>query len=107
MAKKRLSPRKRGYIYRWEVCRKLFLQRNPLCRICESMGFDVPATVIDHIQAHRGDPRLFWDEDNWQALCAPCHDTRKQADDLRGYHTAIGPDGWPTDPRHPHNALKT
>jgi len=35
--------------------------------------------VIDHIQAHRGDERLFWLESNLQVLCkAPCHDSHKQ-----------------------------
>ncbi|MGN8738508.1 HNH endonuclease signature motif containing protein [Bilifractor sp. HCP3S3_D3] len=38
-----------------------------------------PATVVDHIVPHRGDPKLFWDRSNWQALCKRCHDkkTRK------------------------------
>ncbi|WP_323784771.1 HNH endonuclease signature motif containing protein [Thalassovita sp.] len=36
------------------------------------------ATVVDHIKAHRGDERLFWDRTNWQPLCAPCHNRHKQ-----------------------------
>ena len=35
-----------------------------------------PATVVDHIVPHRGDPRLFWDEKNWQPLCKECHDRK-------------------------------
>ena len=33
-------------------------------------------TVVDHIVPHRGDARLFWDEDNWQPLCKSCHDRK-------------------------------
>jgi 5-methylcytosine-specific restriction protein A len=36
----------------------------------------VPATVVDHIVPHRGDPVLFWDEANWQGLCKLCHDAK-------------------------------
>jgi 5-methylcytosine-specific restriction protein A len=37
--------------------------------------------VVDHIRPHMGDPALFWDEGNWQALCdytSPfnCHGTK-------------------------------
>ena len=31
------------------------------------------ATDVDHIIAHRGDPKLFWDQSNWRALCHSCH----------------------------------
>jgi 5-methylcytosine-specific restriction protein A len=31
------------------------------------------ATILDHITPHRGIHRLFWDQDNWQGLCVPCH----------------------------------
>jgi 5-methylcytosine-specific restriction protein A len=33
----------------------------------------VPATVTDHIEAHKGDMKLFWDPDNWQSLCTGCN----------------------------------
>lgn len=31
---------------------------------------------VDHIVKHDGDPMRFWDRDNLQPLCPPCH-TRK------------------------------
>ena len=31
-------------------------------------GMLTPATVVDHVIPHRGDQKLFWDEDNWQAV---------------------------------------
>lgn len=32
-----------------------------------------PATDVDHVIPHRGNERLFWNEQNWQALCYECH----------------------------------
>ena len=39
------------------------------------------ATVVDHIQPHRGDPKLFWDQSNWQSLCKRCHDKKTGLED--------------------------
>ncbi|WP_232215691.1 HNH endonuclease signature motif containing protein [Paracoccus sp. J55] len=36
------------------------------------------ATLVDHIKPHRGDKALFWNWNNWQALCTPCHNRHKQ-----------------------------
>jgi len=32
-------------------------------------GIIKPATDVDHVIPHRGNRSLFWDEENWQALC--------------------------------------
>ena len=64
----------RGYDSRWRSARKRYLVRHPLCALCWKEGKTVPATVVDHVIPHRGDPRLFWDEGNWQPLCKGCHD---------------------------------
>lgn len=40
--------------------------------------------VADHRTAHRGDGRLFWDENNIETLCKPCHDGAKQRAEQRG-----------------------
>lgn len=66
----------RGYDARWRKARALFLQKHPLCVFCQAEGKLVPATVVDHAIPHRGDPRLFWDEKNWQPLCKDCHDQK-------------------------------
>lgn len=39
------------------------------------------ASVVDHITPHRGDYALFWDQANWQSLCAPHHNGAKQSID--------------------------
>lgn len=64
----------------------------------------IPASVVDHIVAHKGDQVLFWDTDNWQALCKPHHDSTKQAEETHGFSSEMGIDGWPVDPKHPANA---
>lgn len=68
----------RGYGYKWQKARARFLQANPLCCFCERRGRITVATVVDHITPHRGDQELFWDINNWQPLCAPCHNSIKQ-----------------------------
>ena len=73
------SASSRGYGKRWQKASKAFLRRHPLCAECERNGRYVAATVVDHITPHRGDPKLFWDESNWQPLCKACHDRRRTA----------------------------
>lgn len=73
----------RGYGRRWQKASKAFLHRNPLCVQCAKQGRYVKATVVDHVIPHRGDPVLFWDQNNWQALCKPCHDKKTGMEDSR------------------------
>jgi 5-methylcytosine-specific restriction protein A len=74
--RKRPSAARRGYGLRWRRARRAFLASHPLCAACQAQGRVVPATVIDHAVPHRGDPKLFWDESNWAALCKRCHDAK-------------------------------
>ena len=71
----------RGYGSRWQKARKCYLEAHPLCVECMKAGRYVKATDIDHIKAHRGDPVLFWDESNWQALCHRCHSEKTRRED--------------------------
>lgn len=66
----------RGYGYRWQQARSRFLRLNPLCCECRKQGQYREATVVDHIEPHKGDQQLFWDEKNWQPLCKPHHDEK-------------------------------
>lgn len=66
----------RGYDGRWQKARKAYLSAHPVCVECLKGGRVEAATVVDHIQPHRGDQRLFWDTNNWQALCKRCHDQK-------------------------------
>lgn len=72
----------RGYDARWRKARLAYLQRHPLCVLCEEAGRVVPAGVVDHIQDHKGDALLFWDESNWRALCATHHNQRVDSGDF-------------------------
>ena len=72
----------RGYNYRWQQARERFLRAHPLCLYCEREGRITAATVVDHRIPHRGDERLFWDESNWQALCAAHHSSEKQREEI-------------------------
>ena len=85
---------------KWKRLRAFQLKQHPLCAFCMRKGLVVPATVVDHIESHRGDWNKFV-TGKLQSLCAPCHDGAKQEIDKRGYSTEIGVDGWPTDPQHP------
>jgi 5-methylcytosine-specific restriction endonuclease McrA len=61
------------YGYRWQLARKRFLARNPLCVECLKADKLTPATTVDHVIPHRGDMLLFWDSSNWAALCGSHH----------------------------------
>lgn len=85
----------------WQALRAQRLGLEPLCRCCAAKGLVVPASVADHIKPHRGDIALFFDINNTQSLCAPCHDIDKGHIEAHGFSKAIGADGYPTDPKHP------
>lgn len=72
----RRSSTQRGYDRRWRRARLAWLRLNPICVICAKSDRYITATVVDHIQPHRGDQVLFWDTANWQSLCKPCHDKK-------------------------------
>ncbi|MDV7638712.1 HNH endonuclease signature motif containing protein [Acinetobacter baumannii] len=75
------SSTERGYGYRWQKARERFLRSNPLCVYCKAKGLVEVATVVDHIIPHRGDQEIFWDESQWQSLCASCHSSTKQKEE--------------------------
>lgn len=81
------SASERGYGSKWNRARKRYLEKHPLCVSCMKQGKYVKATDVDHIRPHRGDPVLFWDESNWQALCHSCHSTKtRNEDEFPVYH---------------------
>jgi 5-methylcytosine-specific restriction enzyme A len=82
--KHRGSSHERGYGSRWRKYRESFLQEHPLCKTCGDSGILEASTVVDHIIPHQGDPDLFWNPDNHQALCTSCH-SRKTAKEDGGF----------------------
>ena len=64
---------------RYRRARRAFLARNPYCHACRAKGVVMPSAEVDHIvPLVNGGP--FWDQTNWQALCAPCHDDKTAAE---------------------------
>ncbi|WP_380925455.1 HNH endonuclease [Sphingomonas leidyi] len=71
---------------RWRALRLRVFERDLFTCQWPGCGRVEPNTsllVADHVQMHRGDERLFWDFDNLQTLCKPCHDGPKQRAEQR------------------------
>ena len=83
----RASSSSRGYDRRWRKARLCYLREHPLCVECQRHGRVTPATVVDHIQPHRGNRDLFWDVENWQPLCKGCHDKKTAREISMRQHT--------------------
>lgn len=87
------------YGRRWARLRASVLAASPWCVVCQQAGQLEPATDVDHIVPHRGDPDVFWDRQNLQPLCHACH-SRKTAEETLGAYRrddrwmrrACGPD---------------
>ncbi len=71
---KREGSAKRGYNYRWQRVRKVYLAANPLCERCRAERIDEPATIVHHKIRHGGNSDLLFDEENMEGLCKRHHD---------------------------------
>ena len=80
----RPSSSKRGYGARWRRIRHNHLSGEPLCRECDKKGITTLANQVDHIIPHKGNMKLFYDPENLQSLCTPCH-SRKTATEDGGF----------------------
>ena len=57
---------------RWRALRNYFIQKNPICKICQSKGIIKGAQCVDHIKALTiGGSQV--DINNLQSLCNSCH----------------------------------
>jgi 5-methylcytosine-specific restriction protein A len=64
----------------WRRLRHHQLTIQPWCAECLRTNIYTPATDVDHIQPHRGDPILFF-KGPFQSLCHVCH-SRKTAGEV-------------------------
>lgn len=81
----RLGAHDRGYDHDWRKAAREFLNTHLYCAHCGEY-----ADLVDHITPHKGNPRLFWDQSNWQALCRHCHNCAKQSRERRSKgHSAM------------------
>ncbi|MED1801704.1 HNH endonuclease signature motif containing protein [Brevibacillus porteri] len=78
---RRGSAAQRGYDARWRSAREAYLRQHPLCVDCMKDGKAMAASVVDHIVAHKGDKRKFWDRSNWQVLCKKRQDQKTVRED--------------------------
>ena len=85
------SPSAGAYGYRWRKRRKAYLANNALCVACKAVDKATTATDIDHIIPHRGQlsEDVFWNEDNWQALCSKCHARKTNNETFAGRRTVV------------------
>ena len=68
---------------RWQDLRRYVLNKQPLCVECLKNNRITPATVVDHIEPHKGNEDLFYDINNLQSLCKSCHDRKTVKEDGR------------------------
>ncbi len=68
----------------WREIREQQLSAEPFCRRCMATAGRVePATVVNHLEPHKGD----WDRFTngpFESLCKPCHDGPVQREERRG-----------------------
>jgi len=88
---------------RWYRLRHAQLSKHPLCSLCAKLGKVTPATVVDHRKPHRGDEELFFDENNLDSMCKPCHDGAKQQMEKSGTLRGCDLGGVPLDSNHHWN----
>ena len=79
--RERGTAHERGYTSAWVKARHAYLNAHPLCVQHRKEGALVAAAVVDHKAPHKGDKTLFWDSNNWQALCKACHDRKTATED--------------------------
>jgi 5-methylcytosine-specific restriction enzyme A len=87
--KKKFEKQRRPWHYlydtaAWERLRLLVLHRDPICMDPFKTACHNPSTVADHIRDHHGDSYLFWDINNLQGLCEPCHNRKTNQTSARG-----------------------
>lgn len=57
----------------WNKACEQYLSTNHFCDECDKRGYIVPAEHVRHIRNPKGNQALFWDMNNWQAVCITCH----------------------------------
>ncbi|WP_291732317.1 HNH endonuclease signature motif containing protein [Leisingera sp. F5] len=84
----------------WRDLRLVILERAGwMCQGCDRphlLTGKAPAPhspVVDHIEPHRGNLALFWDESNLQAVCKAWHDSEKQRQEKAARPDGKG-EGW-------------
>lgn len=64
----------------WQRIRAAQLQAEPLCRRCAALGEVTAATVVNHMEPHRGDWAKFIGGP-FESVCKPHHDAEVQREE--------------------------
>lgn len=90
---------------RWGRLRRNQLSKEPLCMCPHCKGSALPANVVDHVIAHRGNSRLFFDSKNLQSMNKECHDRYKQSQEKggKGFDQGCDINGSPLNADHHWN----
>ena len=81
------------YDRRWREASEAWLKQYPFCVLClcygqvnecVGEGSAQRGLVVDHIVPHKGNSRLFWDQDNWQTLGMRHHNRDKKSCEWQG-----------------------
>lgn len=59
---------------RYRVAIGVYKSENPLCERCLKENRMVPVYIVHHKIPHEGNAELFWNRDNWESVCNPCHE---------------------------------
>lgn len=71
---------------RWRAVRLLVLERDPYCKRCETRGIVTPSDTANHKdKGARRHPERFFDMDEIEGVCAPCHSGEIQAEERQKY----------------------
>lgn len=70
---------------RWRRLRPLVLDRDPYCVRClaKDPPIRTPSTTANHIKKAKDYPELFFDINNLEGVCAPCHSSEIQSEERR------------------------
>lgn len=82
--RRQAKPWRRWYgLAAWHARRVAQLTAAPWCCRCAARGEpNVPATVANHVEPHRGDWRRFI-AGELESVCKPCHDREVQREEAR------------------------
>lgn len=88
--REKLQPWRRWYhSAEWKRLRMAVLIRDMFtCQICGKIESDTSQLIGDHTIPHNGNRDAFFNEQNVQCLCKPCHDSEKQR------RERSAPDAW-------------
>jgi len=82
---RRPNASKRGYNHRWRKVRVEVLRRDGgLCQSCLKDGLVTRASDVDHIVPVAAGG-AFYDHDNLQSLCRPCHQAKTVEEGVFGH----------------------